>query len=103
MLRVNSWRLVECEIVPVSPQGQRAVGLANQMPDREIKVLAVLRINGVVLTAGPYRRYVDARITQLWCAGHLHQDAVAALPGGSRPFRLVSYGGLVRASNASTG
>lgn len=28
------------------------------MPDREIKVLAVLRINGVVLTAGPYRRYV---------------------------------------------
>ena len=39
---MNSWRLAECEILLVSPLGQRVVGLANQMPDREIKVLAVL-------------------------------------------------------------
>jgi hypothetical protein len=103
VLSTHSWRRVECEVVPVTRQGRRLVELADQMPGREVKVPAVLRINDVLLTAAPYRRFVNARLTQLWCAGHPHQGGVAAEPEGARPFRLVRYKGLVSERGAGVG
>jgi len=103
VLSTHSWRLVECEVVPVTRQGVRQFELADQMPDREVKVPAVLRINDVLLTSSPFRRDVSTRLTQLWCAGHPHQGGVAAEPGGGRPFRLVRYKGIGSGTEVGVG
>jgi hypothetical protein len=91
VLSTYSWRLVECEVIPLTKHGGRLREIVDHGDGREVRVPAVFRINGLVLTAAPYRRYVSTRLTQLWCAGHPHRGAVASLPAGARPFRLVPY------------
>ncbi|MFD9442248.1 hypothetical protein ACFWBR_29140 [Streptomyces sp. NPDC060006] len=102
-LSIHSWRLVECEVVPVSSHGWPLRGFEQQPPGREAKAQAVLRINGLVVTATPFKRYVDVRLGQVWCAGDPRVGGVASEPGGSRPFRLTRYKGRLPAEEARPG
>lgn len=99
-LSTHSWRLVECEVVQVSSHGWPLRGFGEQSQGREVRAQAVLRINGLVVTATPFKRYVDVRLGQLWCAGDPRGRAVASEPGGRRPFRIVRYKGRLPAEEA---
>jgi hypothetical protein len=90
-LSTHPWRLVECEVVPASSHGWRLRAYEEQPQGREVRVPAILRINGMVVTPSPFKRYVSPRLGHLWCAGDPLSGGVASEPGGARPFRLVRY------------
>lgn len=94
-LSAHAWRLVDCEVVPVRSHQWNLRAFEEQPDGREIKVPAVLRFGEEVLTAAPFKKQVNARLTKVWCAGHPRHGGVASEPGGARPFRLVRYKGRV--------
>jgi hypothetical protein len=100
-LSSHPWRLVECEVVPGSSHGWRLRAYAEQPQGRDVRVPAILRINGRVVTPSPFRRYVSPRLGHLWCAGDPLGGGVASEPGGASPFRLVRYKGPLPAGESS--
>ncbi|MFE2063530.1 hypothetical protein ACFXDH_14155 [Streptomyces sp. NPDC059467] len=93
-LSTHPWRLVKCEVVVPSAHGWRPREY-DPATGREMRVAAVLRIGGDVLTVTPFKRNVSVRLTQIWCAGPPGPGAVVSEPGGARPFRLARYKGTV--------
>lgn len=93
-LSTYPWRLVTCEVVVPSTHGWRPREY-DPATGREMKVAAILRIGDDVLTVTPFKRNVNVRLTQIWCAGPPGPGAVVSEPGGARPFRLARYKGTV--------
>ncbi|MGW1874578.1 hypothetical protein [Streptomyces sp. NPDC001975] len=92
-LSTYPWRLVECQVVVPSTHGWRARD-HDPASGREMRVPAVLRIGPDVLTVTPFKRYVNVRLTHVWCAGPPAPGAVVSEPGGARPFRVARYRGV---------
>ncbi|MGW4905625.1 hypothetical protein [Streptomyces sp. NPDC004270] len=91
-LSAYPWRLVECQVVVPAAHGWRPRQY-DPASGRETRVPAVLRIGPDVLTATPFKRYVNVRLAHVWCAGPPTPGAVVSEPGGARPFRVARYTG----------
>ncbi|MEU2617233.1 hypothetical protein ABZ642_03570 [Streptomyces sp. NPDC007157] len=100
-LSAYPWRLVECQVVVPSIHGWRARD-HDPASGRETRVPAVLRIGPDALTATPFKRYVNVRLTHVWCAGPPTPGAVVSEPGGARPFRVARYKGATAAPAHAT-